>query len=215
LDGPDQRRAAHRAPDIPGSVAILDDDAAIRDSLGALLAALGWRVASFATEDAFTAWRGDGDAEVVILDVKLGSGIDGVTLLERLRSTGDTIPVIIVTGQPDIPVVLRALRAGAIDVLEKPYALASLLAALGEARAETPIARRATALVARLGQRERRVLAGLAAGWTNLAVAESLGLPPRGVEADRAAIMHKLGVQSFFQALRIAIAAGLEADPAS
>lgn len=197
-------------------IAILDDEPAIRDSLATLLRISGRPVATFADAAAFLAWRRRGEAAVLILDVKLGPGSDGVTLLEQLRSAGDTLPVIIVSGQADMPAVVRALRAGAIDVLEKPYSLKALLGALERALQPLEASACAHRLAALLAPREAAVLARLAEGQGCAAIARETGVPTRQVEVDRAAILGKLGVDSLAQALRIAISArGCGSEPAA
>ena len=183
-------------------VALLDDQAAIRDSLAALLAASGWTVRAFATAEAFRAWAATEQAEAYVIDVKLAGGGDGLAVLEGLREAGDATPAVIITGHAEAATLRRALRAGAFEVLEKPFTAASLLTTLrrciGSLGARGPAATPDGVLT----EQERRVLAGLAAGQTQRGLARTLGVETPRIEAHRAAVLQKLGARSLFQAMR-------------
>jgi two-component system response regulator FixJ len=131
---------------------------------------------------------------------------------------GVNLPVIIMTGHGDIPLSVRAMKAGAIDFIEKPFEKATLLAAVDEAfasmnRSDSGRERAQIAIVRlqALTPRERDVLDGLARGLPNKTIAYDLGISPRTVEIHRANLMSKLEVRSLSEALRLAFAAG--ADP--
>ncbi len=197
--------------DFPGErpVLVVDDDAGARKSLVMLLEAAGHTTLAYASAAALAEQGIPANAACLLLDVRLGEGEDGVSLLERLRGQGDRTPVVMVTGHGDVPLAVRAMRAGAVDFVEKPYTTDRLLAALDAARAVGASRARAQALVAGLTGRERDVLDRLIEGKSNKGVAAELGISARTVEAYRAAIMAKLGVRSLAETVRVALAAGL------
>ena len=126
------------------------------------------------------------------------------------------------TGHADVPLAVRAMRAGAVDFVEKPYPKERILAAVGRALDAAAAAVRggsaaaaaaAEARLSALTPRERMVLRGLVCGWPNKVIAHELGISPRTVEAHRAAMMDKLGARSLAEAVRLALAAGLDGEP--
>jgi two-component system response regulator FixJ len=203
-----------------GMVAILDDDAALRDALAFQLGANGVPTRSFATAEALLAGGLRGDETCLLADVRLGGGMDGLTLLEHLRRCGSRVPVVVMTGHADVPMAVRAMREGALNFLEKPFPPERLLGVVAEARARgaagqapPPAQAVARSLLARLSPREAEVLAALARGAPSKVVAHWLGLSPRTVEGHRAAVMQKLGLRSFAELVRLAVQVGLT-DPA-
>ena len=151
----------------------------------------------------------------ILLDVRM-PGMDGLEVQQALRDRGISLPVVVMTGHGDISVAVRAMKAGAVDFIEKPFEKSTLLQSLEEAFARLRRAERtaeqekdATVRVAALTPRERDVLQGLAQGLPNKSIAYDLGISPRTVEIHRANLMEKLGVRSLSEALRIAFAAGL------
>lgn len=196
-------------------VYIVDDDASIRRSLRFLLSTSGHNAIAFEDGESFLIAAPALEAGCVLLDVRL-SGMDGLEVHRRLRALGLGFAVIILTGHGDVPMAVEAMRAGASDFVPKPFTRDDLLAAIGRAmarldddariRLETGEAR---ARLNILTPREREVMAGLARGLPNKAIADDLQISPRTVEVHRANLMHKLGVRSFPEALRIAFAAGL------
>jgi two-component system response regulator FixJ len=194
-------------------VAVIEDDDDLRDALAQLLAASGNVVRSYATVEGFLADVLDHRPNCVLADVRLGQGMDGVTLLHTLRDRGCDCPVIMLTGHADVDLAVRAMRAGALDLIEKPFANARLLAAVAEActadrQTTTPVVD-ARLRTSTLTPRELQVLQSLVEGNANKVVAHELGITPRTVAAHRAALMEKLGVRSFAAAVRIAVAAGI------
>ena len=125
------------------------------------------------------------------------------------------------TGHADVPLAVRAMRAGAVDFVEKPYPKERILAAVGRALdaaaavrgGSAAAAAAAEARLSALTPRERMVLRGLVCGWPNKVIAHELGISPRTVEAHRAAMMDKLGARSLAEAVRLALAAGLDGEP--
>ncbi|MBK1660855.1 response regulator [Paracraurococcus ruber] len=198
---------------MPGHVVIVEDDDDMRDSIACLLAAEGRSAAEYASAEAFLADGVPRGTSCILVDMRLGDGIDGITLIERLRRAGEVPPVVVITGHGDIPLAVRAMQAGAIDFIEKPFTPERLLDAVARAstrRSDDPAQGRARERVNALSPRERQVLKGLVAGQPNKVVAHELGLSTRTVETYRAAIMDKLGCRSFAEAVRLAITAGLD-----
>jgi FixJ family two-component response regulator len=201
-------RAAPKAPD-PDLVLVVDDDGAACDSLACLIEASGFRAQTASSAEEVLAAGVPKDACCLIVDVRLGRGQDGISLVESLRSAGDRRPVIIVTGHGDIPLAVRAMRAGASDFVEKPFSAERILRAVQDARSDGAELARGAALIGRLTVRERDVLDGLVDGKGNKVIAGDLGISVRTVEAYRASIMEKLGVRSFAEAVRIAVLTGI------
>ena len=142
--------------------------------------------------------------------------MDGLEVQQELNQRGVAMPVIVLTGHGDISIAVRAMKAGAVDFIEKPFEKAVLLDAIDAAFARledkegrSTRAGDAAVAVAALTPRERDVLDGLAQGLPNKTIAYDLGISPRTVEVHRANLMTKLAVRSLSDALRIAFAAGL------
>jgi two-component system response regulator FixJ len=195
-------------------VVVVEDDERLRDSFAVLLRAAGHRAATFGSAEELLAAGVPEGAACLLVDVRM-PGMDGVALLEELRRRGDRTPAVVVTGHGDVPLAVRAMRAGASDFVEKPCGDELLLEAIGRAAAESITtaaqahsAAEAAARLARLSQREREVLEGLLAGKSSKAIAHGLGVSARTVEGHRGNMMARLGVRSLSAALRLAIEAG-------
>lgn len=195
---------------------IVDDDDALRQSVEVLLdVAGGFVTRSFASGEAFLDQVPHMEAGCVLLDLNM-PGLNGLEVLHRLRKLDNRYETILLTGQGDIGVAVEAMKAGAIDFIEKPYDNRMLLDALdsGFARIEDR-EKEASAIqsardgIDRLTPRERDVLLGLIDGKANKIIAYELDISPRTVEIYRANLMDKLGVRSVAEAVRIAFAAGL------
>jgi two-component system response regulator FixJ len=196
------------------TVHVVDDHEAIRRSLALLLGAAGHTVTTYESGEALLAAAEGGLAPgCIILDVRM-PGRDGLLVMEALSERHLALPVIVVTGHGDVPLAVRAMRAGAQDFVEKPYSEARILGAVAEAleagraaeRAQTRRAE-AAARLAVLSPREREVLDALVEGRANKAIAAALGISPRTVEVHRAHLMEKLGVRSLPEAVRLHLAA--------
>jgi two-component system response regulator FixJ len=144
-------------------------------------------------------------------------GLSGLDVLRELARRGPAPPVIVVTGQADISRAVEAMKLHAFDLIEKPCEPAAVLAALARAEAVArdsdaarEAGREAASLVARLTERQQQVLSGIARGDPNKIIAWKLGLSVRTVEAYRAQLLERLRVRSSIEAVRIAMAAGLE-----
>jgi two-component system response regulator FixJ len=220
----------------PPLVHVVDDDKAMRRSLALLLRAAGYAVEAHASGEALlaaldrTALPAPGPPRpgapqarpaCAVVDVLMPGGMDGIALQAQLSGRGTALPVVVVTGHADVPLAVWAMRAGAVDFVEKPYPKQRILSAVAEALDATTAARgRAPAALAAarldgLTPRERTVLRGLVSGQQNKVIAHELGISPRTVEAHRAAVMEKLGARSLAEAVRLALAAGLDSETKS
>ena len=135
-------------------------------------------------------------------------GLSGLDLQERLGAGPHAMPVVMVTGEGDVPAAVRALKAGAVDFIEKPFASEVMLDRVREALDRDARARAAGSRFDALTAREREVMEKLLDGCANKVVAIDLGISERTVEQHRARLMHKLGVRSVAELLQLAIAAG-------
>jgi two-component system response regulator FixJ len=195
------------------TVHVVDDDAAIRDSLRLFLELSGFAVQTHASAASFLA-AAAGLAGCVLTDLRMPE-IDGFELQRRLAEGGVHLPVIVMTGQADIPLAVRAMRAGAVDFLEKPFQDEQLLAAIRRALAESrrlqaadSAAAEAAGRLATLTPREREVLDGLVNGLSNKAIASELGASPRTIEVHRGRVLEKLQARSLPELVRLVLAAG-------
>lgn len=193
---------------------IVDDDEEVRASLRALLEAEGYAAEAYESAKAFLASDALSQAGCLIADIRMPD-MDGLELQEELMRREAGLPVIIVTGHGDVPLAVRAMKAGAVDFLEKPYdqdvLLASVRRALSEAEQAHERAALAQEIKARLEsltERERQVLDLLAAGRPNKLIAYELDISPRTVEIHRARVMEKMRAKSLADLVRMAVASG-------
>lgn len=194
-------------------VHVVDDDEAIRRSVAFALKTSGFQVRLYTNGSELLKSAGKLEEGCILLDIRM-PGMDGLEVQEALKTKGVTLPVIIMTGHGDVSLAVRAMKAGALDFIEKPFQKAVLLTAIeqGLGRLERAAANREQASEAAvklqgLTPREREVLDGLAKGLPNKSIAYDLGISPRTVEIHRSNLMSKLGVRSLSEALRIAFAA--------
>lgn len=200
------------------TVHIVDDEAAIRRSSGFLLKKSGYHVETWASGVDFLKEVRHATAGCILLDVRMPV-MDGLEVQQELINQGVTMPIVPLTGHADVGIAVRAMKAGAVDFVEKPFEMAVLLGAIETAFARledkeryAASAQEAALVVASLTPRERDVLEGLARGLPNKTIAYELDISARTVEVHRANLMAKLGVHSFPDALRIAFAAGMGVD---
>ncbi len=190
-------------------VYIVDDDEAVRDSLALLLNFRGLRSRTFASAEAFQdAWQADWRG-CLLLDLRMG-GMDGLALQQALAERGCDLPIVFLTGHGDIAHARAALKRGAVDFLEKPYAEQALLDAIGEALARDRTRHEAVtrasqvrARMARLSERERQVLELVVAGKPNRDIATLLDISPRTVEVFKARMMEKMQARSLPELVRM------------
>ncbi len=194
---------------------LVDDDEAIRHSASFMLRHAGFRVKTYPDGLAFLEQAAGAAKGCILLDVQM-PGMDGLDVQDALNARGIAMPVIVLTGHGDVAVAVRAMKAGAVDFVEKPYAKQTLVDALTraferlESRRKTDVqADEARGLIERLTAREKEVLTGLVDGQTNKSIAETLDISPRTVEIHRANLMEKLDAPSLSTVLRIAFAAGV------
>ena len=197
-------------------VHLVDDDAAIRRSVGFMLKTSGHHVEAYESGTDLLKAAGKLDEGCILLDIRM-PGMDGLEVQQALQGKGVNLPVVIMTGHGDVALAVKAMKAGAVDFIEKPFEKASLLASLEEGfnrlsrRGATDDRMRDAAVrLQALTGRERDVLDGLAQGLPNKTIAYDLGISPRTVEIHRANLMSKLNVRSLSEALRIAFAAQSE-----
>ena len=194
-------------------VHLVDDDGAVRRAAGLMLKTSGYQVKSYESGVELLKSISKLDAGCILLDVRM-PGMDGLEVQQALQDKGVMLPVIIMTGHGDVSLAVKAMKAGAIDFIEKPFEKETLLGAIDQGmrrlrQAETgrDLAMEASARLQVLTSREREVLEGLAKGLPNKTIAYDLGISPRTVEIHRANLMAKLKVRSLSEALRIAFAA--------
>lgn len=202
-------------------VYVVDDDGAIRRSLSFMLRTSGHKVELFESGEAFLKDASGLEPGCILLDIRM-SGMGGLEVQKALSRGGITLPVIIMTGHGDIGLAVRAMKAGAIDFIEKPFDKAVMMGALdqgfsqlGAVEVRKLKGQEALTRLEVLTPRERDVLKGLVEGLPNKSIAYDLGISPRTVEIHRANVMTKLEVKSLSEALRIAFAAGLDELPGS
>jgi two-component system CheB/CheR fusion protein len=207
---PPQAEAAQGASPV---IFVVDDDSRIREGVRALLEDEGRIVEDFPTGEAFLeAWR-PGRESCLLIDAGL-PGMSGLDLLKRLREAGDGPPAIMITGNSDVPMAVAAMKAGALDFIEKPIGAPELLAsverALERARDSGSMAawrENAAAQLSELTAREREIMDLVVAGHPSKNIAADLGISQRTVENHRAAIMKKTGSTSLPALARLALAA--------
>lgn len=194
-------------------VHLVDDDAAVRRSVGFMLKTSGFRVESYESGADLLKSTGRLSEGCILLDIRM-PGMDGLEVQQALQANGVSLPVIIMTGHGDVSLAVRAMKAGAVDFIEKPFEKQALLASLDEgferlSRKEVTGERQRDAelRLQSLTPRERDVLDGLTQGLPNKTIGYDLGISARTVEIHRANLMSKLCVRSLSEALRIAFAA--------
>ena len=204
---------AHR-----GKVYVIDDDEAMRDSLGFLLAAADFQVSLFETALDFLDALSTLDFGCVVSDVRMPD-IDGIELLKRLKAGGSLFPVVIMTGHGDVPLAVEAMKLGAMDFLEKPFEDDRLIGMIDAAlrRAEPSVKNEAATLeiqsrIASLSSRERQVMDGLVAGLSNKLIAREYDISPRTIEVYRANVMTKMQAASLSELVRLAMRGGVFKD---
>lgn len=196
-------------------VHIVDDDEAVRRSLAFMLSSAGLAVRVYESAGAFLDGLADMQGGCLITDIRMPE-MSGIELLHRLKERAPCLPAIVITGHGDVKLAVEAMKAGAIDFIEKPFDEEAILdavkAALEQGGGETDGDRAAvTTRIASLSERERQVLEGLIAGQANKVIANALGISPRTVEVYRANLMAKMQARSLSELIRMAILAHIPA----
>jgi two-component system response regulator FixJ len=197
------------------TIFVVDDDEAVRHSLHMLLTAQGFSVNTYPSAQEFldaAVVCGEG---VLLLDVRM-PGLSGLDLQAKLRAKRDHLPIVFITAFGDVPLAVDAMKAGAVDFLEKPFTKAAILNCIGRAlnlgtqvRTEDRFAADAKTRVESLTPRERQVLERVVSGRQSKAIAFDLGISVRTVENHRARIMGKMEAESVSHLVRMALAAGV------
>ena len=193
----------------PPIVHVIDDDDALRDSIRMFLVNEGLDVRTYASADAFLANLGSASAGCVVTDVRM-PGKSGMDLLVEIARLGLALPVIVITGHADVPLAVRAMKTGAVDLLEKPFKGDALIDAVRRAltvgrdsQMSALSAQESQARLALLTARETEVLGRLVRGQPNKIIAYEMGISPRTVEVHRANVMKKTQAGSLSELVRM------------
>jgi len=201
------------------TVYIVDDDDAFRDSLRWLLEPTGYTVAAYADAASFLAEYDARQPGCLVLDIRM-PGMSGLELQDELRRRGSTLPVIFVTGHGDVPMAVNAVKKGAVEFIEKPFNDRAFLGIVENALKIDASQRRdrarkmsAAARIGALTEREREIMRHVVAGKMNKTIADELGISIKTVEAHRAKVMQKMGVDSIAQLVQLALEGGTPRKP--
>jgi len=194
-----------------GTVYVVDDDEAVRDSLQWMLEGKDYRVRCFDSAESFLSRFDAREVACLIVDIRMG-GMTGLELQSKLLESNSPLPLAFITGHGDVPMAVDTMKKGAMDFIQKPFDEPQLLPLVErmleqakEAFAEYQSAITRDALMARLTLRESQVLERIVAGRLNKQIADDLGISIKTVEAHRANIMEKLGANTVADLLKIAL----------
>ncbi|MDD5334815.1 MAG: response regulator [Rhodoferax sp.] len=194
-----------------GTIYVVDDDEAVRDSLQWLLEGKEYRVRCFESAESFLSRYDAREVACLIVDIRMG-GMTGLELQNRLIEARSPLPIVFITGHGDVPMAVDTMKKGAMDFIQKPFKEDQLVALvermLDQAKdtfAEHQSAANRGALMARLTLREAQVLERIVAGRLNKQIADDLGISIKTVEAHRANIMEKLNANTVADLLKIAL----------
>lgn len=198
------------------TVFVVDDDAAVRDSIGELLESVGMRVESYESGVAFLESFQPECQGCLVLDVRM-AGMSGLALQAELNALGSRLPIIMLTGHGDVKMAVHAMKAGAVDFLQKPYREQALLDSVNAALSLGASAGRSSGASAAfiqsldsLTDREREILDYLLEGRTSKKIARALEISPRTVDAHRRNVLHKFGVRSVVELMSLSAVANGE-----
>ena len=204
--------------DIDGVVFVVDDDRSMRESLKDLIQSVGLRVEAFASAQEFLRGERDDLPSCLVLDVRL-KGLSGLDLQKRMAENNTEIPIIFMTGHGDIPMSVKAFKAGAVEFLTKPFRDQDLLDAVYDALERDRKAREARAKVEELRgrygsltPREREVMTLVVAGLLNKQIAAEVGTSEASVKVHRQHLMQKMGAGSLAELVRMADRLGISPE---
>jgi two-component system CheB/CheR fusion protein len=218
---PEAALAANTPAELPRATSaatmyVVDDDRGVRDMMQLLLTKAGYSVETFASAKAFLSGYRPGKKGCLLTDVRM-PGMNGFELLAQLAAAAYALPAIVITGHGDIAMAVQAMKAGAVDFIEKPTDPAALLICVDRALrqaaspAERSSWRKAVAMrIAGLTKREREVMDLVVAGLANKDISARLGINQRTVETHRAAVMKKMGASSLSELVRLEMSARAE-----
>lgn len=194
-------------------VHVIDDDAALRESLAFLLDSAGFLARTYDSAAEFLEVAQGLAGDCIVTDVRM-PGMNGLEMTLKLKTMGVGLPIVMITGHGDVPMAVESMKAGVADFLEKPFDDEALLRAIRSAMAAprpgaVPAGDGGPNPFEDLSPREREVLAGMIEGKANKVIAFDLGISPRTVEVYRANVMTKTDAGSLAELVRMAIAAGL------
>ena len=194
-----------------GTIYVVDDDEAVRDSLQWLLEGKDYRVRCFDSAESFLSRYDAREVACLIVDIRMG-GMTGLELQSRLMESHSPLPIVFITGHGDVPMAVDSMKKGAMDFIQKPFKEDQLLVLVermldhaSDAFAEYQNAVNRDALMARLTLREAQVLKRIVAGRLNKQIADDLGISIKTVEAHRANIMEKLNANTVADLLKTAL----------
>ena len=214
MTGPGQGMNGEAAP----LIVVLDDDPAVRNSVGSLLRSVGFRVETFGGTQEFLTSAIVQAVNCLILDIRLPR-VSGLDFQNQLAGAGIHVPIIFMTGHGDIPMTVRAMKAGAVDFLAKPFRDQDMLDAVAIAvekdmqrRDGDGVAQDQQARYRSLSDRERQVMALATEGLLNKQIAFQLGISEITVKIHRGRVMRKMAAQSFADLVRMAETLGIRGD---
>ena len=204
-----------KAKETEATVFIVDDDAQVRESLKDLIRSVGLRVELFASAQEFLRTQHPDAPTCLVLDVRM-PGLSGFDLQKQASEAGLEIPIIFITGHGDIPMTVRAMKAGAIEFLSKPFRDQDLLDAIQQALERSRKAREQQAVTkelrrrfASLTSRQREVMERVVAGLINKETGAELGISEKTVKIQRHQVMEKMGARSLPELVRMADSLGI------
>ena len=194
-----------------GTVYVVDDDEAVRDSVQWLLEGKGYRVRCFDSAESFLSRYDPREVACLLVDIRMG-GMTGLELQARLIEIRSPLPIVFITGHGDVPMAVDTMKKGAMDFIQKPFNEADLVRLVEQmldhakdSFADSQLAANRDSLLSKLTMRESQVLERIVAGRLNKQIADDLGISIKTVEAHRANIMEKLSANTVADLLKIAL----------